>query len=371
MTVTTVTASPSVLRRLWRHFCLMLGNQPALSIYLQPLLQAIWPGFMPGQFRGQLVEKSWQTANMVKLTLRLSRRWPGFVPGQHVLLSLQHNGKNLSRPFSICSPLSLWQCQRQIELCCKVDDKGAFTPLLAQLAPGSRLNISVAQGEFSWQQPARPAQFIAAGSGITPIAAMLLSQRHWLAPATLYYRVRGAENAALLAPLQQLAAQQPLFKLVLSDSRFAHSDNFMQQVCANAVAKQVFLCGPAAFMQQVEQALLQAGVTKESIFQEQFGPAALPKPDADASNPQHQISFQSANGSKLFQAPANASLLQSAEQQGISPRFGCRIGVCFQCVCDKVSGQVRDMRSGALSGHGREQIQLCISQPVTDLVLKQ
>ena len=63
-------------------------------------------------------------------------------------------------------------------------------------------------------------------------------------------------------------------------------------------------------------------------------------------------------------------LLQSAEQYGLTPSFGCRMGVCFQCVCEKVSGQVRDMRSGTLSGHGREQIQLCISQPVSELVIK-
>lgn len=347
----------------------MLGNQPALSLYLQPLLRVVWPGFMPGQFRGQLVEKSWQTADMVKLTLHVSRRWPGFVPGQHVLLTLEHNGKNLTRPFSICSALSLWQGRRQIELCCKVQRSGAFTPLLAQLTARSRVNISAARGAFSWQQPARPALFIAAGSGITPIASMLLSQRHWLAPVSLYYRMRGEENAALLAPLQQLAAQQPLFSLVLSDSRLEHSDAFTQQVCAASANKQLYLCGPQAFMQQLSTALLQAGVAKEAIFQEQFGPM-LPSPIQSDNSSQHQVVLQSGT-EQVFSAPANQSLLQSAEQQGLSPRFGCRIGVCFQCVCDKVSGQVRDIRTGTLSGHGREQIQLCISQPVTDLVLKQ
>ncbi|MEO3878659.1 flavin reductase family protein [Rheinheimera fenheensis] len=364
-----MTAVLSVPRRLWRHFCLMLGNQPALSLYLQPLLRVIWPGFMPGQFRGQLVEKSWQTADMVKLTLRVSRRWPGFVPGQHVLLTLEHNGKNLTRPFSICSPLNLWQSQRQIELCCKVQRSGTFTPQLAHLAAGSKVNISAAQGVFSWQQPAKPALFIAAGSGITPIASMLLSQRHWLSPVSLYYRVRGEENAALLASLQQLAKQQPLFSLVLSDSRLEHSDAFTQQVCAASAHKQLYLCGPQAFMQQLSTALLQAGVARDHIVQEQFGPS-LPSPPQNDNSSQHQVVLQSGI-EQVFSAPANQSLLQSAEQRGLSPRFGCRIGVCFQCVCDKVSGQVRDIRTGALSGHGREQIQLCISQPVTDLVLKQ
>ena len=305
----------------------MLGNQPTLSLYLLPLLQRIWPGFIPGQYRGRVVAKSWQTADMVKFSIKLSRRWPGFVPGQHLLLTLTHNGKSLCRPFSICSPISLWQGQRQIELCCKVDNKGAFTPLLAQVTTGSWVNVSTAQGDFSWQQPARPALFVAAGAGITPIASMLLSQRHWLAPATLYYRVRGPENAALLLPLQHLATQQPLFNLVLSDSRLEHSDAFTQQVCAASANKQLYLCGPQAFMQQLSTALLQAGVAKKAIFQEQFGPMLLSPTQSDNSS-QHQVVLQSGT-EQVFSAPANQSLLQSAEQQGLSPRFGCRIGVCL------------------------------------------
>lgn len=348
----------------------MLGNQASVRLYLLPLLQAIWPGFLPGQYRARLMSASWQTPDMVLLRFNVSSRWPGFVPGQHLLLTLTHNGRNLSRPFSICSPLSLWQATGQIELCCKVSQSGSFTPLLSSLKSNSVVNISAAQGDFSWQQPAMPALFIAAGSGITPIVSMLLSQRHWLAPATLYYRVRGTENAALLQRLQQLAAQQPLFTLHLSDSRFEHSDVFTRQIGTAANNKQLYLCGPSAFMQQLSTALVQAGVAKGDIFQEQFGPA-LPVLAGGDNSGQHQVALQHAAGNKVFTASANLSLLQSAEQQGVNPRFGCRIGVCFQCVCDKVSGQVRDIRSGALSGHGSEQIQLCISQPVTDLVLKQ
>uniref|UniRef100_A0A486XTT1 Flavodoxin reductases (Ferredoxin-NADPH reductases) family 1 n=1 Tax=Rheinheimera sp. BAL341 TaxID=1708203 RepID=A0A486XTT1_9GAMM len=360
-----------MLNRLWRNFCLMLGNQPSLTLYLMPLLQAIRPGFVPGLYRARIIRKDWQTPDMLKLRIKVSGRWPGFVPGQHLLLSLQHNGKNLTRPFSICSPFGLWQAKRQIELCCKVNRQGDFTPLLTELVQGSMINISAAQGDFYWQQPSQATLFIAAGSGITPIASMLLSQRHWLAPATLLYRVRGSENAALLQQLQQLAACQPLFKLQLSDSRYEHSEHFNQTVIETAAGKKLYLCGPAAFMQQVKHTVLQAGVAENNLYQEQFGPQVLVKPAAGDNNQLHQISFQSATGTARFNAPASSSLLQSAEKQGLTPQFGCRIGVCFQCVCDKLSGQVRDIRSGALSGHGNEQIQLCISQPVTDLVLKQ
>jgi ferredoxin-NADP reductase len=248
-----------------------------------------------------------------------------------------------------------------------------FTPLLAQLPDASRLSISQAQGNFHWQQPALPAVFIAAGSGITPIAAMLLSQRHWLAPVTLHYRCRGAENAALLDGLMQLAAIQPLFNVRLSDSRVASAAAWQQQLTADVANKQFYLCGPTAFMQQQRSALLKSGVNATAIQQEQFGLTMPVASDttADASQLMQLTGhFIRAGRSIAITLNRQQSLLQNAEQHQLSPRFGCRVGVCFQCVCDKVSGQVRDIRSGALSGHGAEQIQLCVSQPVTEVVIK-
>ncbi|MAD77506.1 MAG: hypothetical protein CML20_22510 [Rheinheimera sp.] len=356
--------------RLWRNFCLMLANQPSLTLYLLPLLQRLWPGFLPGLYRASLLSQQWQTPDMLLLTLKVSGRWPGFVPGQHIVLTLKHNGRYLSRPFSICSSLKRWQSQRQIQLCCKINSIGEFTPLLAQLPDNSLLNISQAQGDFYWQQPALPAVFIAAGSGITPIAAMLLSQRHWLAPVSLYYRGRGQENAALLSELEQLAARQPLFSLQLSDSCTTPSATLQQQVIANAASKQFFLCGPAAFMAQIRAALVSSGVDAASIQQEQFGLAMPALPTVTSDSPTLTGHFIRAGISKAVTLNPQQSLLQNAEQHQLSPQFGCRIGVCFQCVCDKVSGQVRDIRTGSLSGHGVEQIQLCVSQPVTELVIK-
>jgi stearoyl-CoA 9-desaturase NADPH oxidoreductase len=352
----------------------MLGNQPSLVRYFLPLLQCIWPGFLPQQYRARLVGKYWQTRDMLMLTFSVSKRWPGFTPGQHILLTLNHNGRYLSRPFSICSSLAQWQTTDQISLCCKVDKRGEFTPQLHQLTPGAVLSISAAGGNFVWQQPAIPALFIAAGSGITPVASMLLSQRHWLAPVTLFYRCRGSENAALLTQLQQLAARQPLFTLTLSDSRTQPAADMFDALLPQAKDKHIYLCGPGSFMQQLQLGLTNAGVAECNIHKEQFGPAlpaiASDTTTADADVSVRQATFIRAGTPHQVTASAQHSLLHAAEQHGLTPSFGCRMGVCFQCVCDKVSGQVRDMRTGALSGNGAEQIQLCISQPVTELVIK-
>lgn len=361
----------AVFTRLWRAFCLMLGNQPSLSRYFLPVIRRLVPGFLPGSFRACLLSRQWQTADMIELTLNVSRRWPGFIAGQHINLTLKHNGRLLTRPFSICSTTAEWQSKRQIRLCCKVDARGEFTSLLGNLTNGLVVNISKAQGDFYWQQPATATVFIAAGSGITPIAAMLLSQRHWLAPVTLYYRARGIENAALIKPLQLLAERNSLFNLVFCDSRAQTAAMFSEQLRPHSSAgnSQYYLCGPASFMQRIASTLQQSGVGAQQIFHEQFGLAVQSLPE-DAAGAQLNSTLIAAGKPHNISIPTSQSLLQSAEQHGLTPSFGCRMGVCFQCVCEKVSGQVRDMRSGTLSGHGREQIQLCISQPVSELVIK-
>src|SRR5690606_11347336 len=171
---------------------------------------------------------------------------------------------------------------------------------------------------------------------------------------------------------KQLADKQPLFTLLLSDSRVEPAETLQQQLCADISNKQFYLCGPQTFMQQLRNTLSRHGVPAEHITHEQFG-LALPAATTDLSSTNNLLlsaNFIRAGINTTVTLNSQHSLLQSAEQHNLAPRFGCRMGVCFQCVCDKVSGQVRDLRSGALSGHGAEQIQLCVSQPVTELVIK-
>lgn len=63
------------------------------------------------------------------------------------------------------------------------------------------------------------------------------------------------------------------------------------------------------------------------------------------------------------------TVLELAEAEGLSPRFGCRRGVCRRCTRPKVSGQVRDLRTGELTGAGEERIQICVSVPETSVTI--
>jgi hypothetical protein len=91
---------------------------------------------------------------------------------------------------------------------------------------------------------------------------------------------------------------------------------------------------------------------------ESFGRRAAP-PDPTAAS--HEVLH--AGSGTVFEARAGQSLLDAAEAAGLSPRFGCRRGICRTCQCTKRSGTVLNLLTGQVSGPGEELIQLCISTP--------
>jgi stearoyl-CoA 9-desaturase NADPH oxidoreductase len=64
------------------------------------------------------------------------------------------------------------------------------------------------------------------------------------------------------------------------------------------------------------------------------------------------------------------TLLEQAEGAGLTPDFGCRMGICHTCTCRKASGAVRNVLTGAVSDEEDEDIQLCISVPAGDVALE-
>jgi ferredoxin len=67
---------------------------------------------------------------------------------------------------------------------------------------------------------------------------------------------------------------------------------------------------------------------------------------------------------------ATGTLLEQAEAAGLSPDFGCRMGICHTCTCRKAAGAVRNLRTGEVSSEEDEDIQLCVSVPAGDVALE-
>jgi ferredoxin len=61
---------------------------------------------------------------------------------------------------------------------------------------------------------------------------------------------------------------------------------------------------------------------------------------------------------------SGASLLEQAEAMGLTPEYGCRMGICFSCVSRKTEGTVRNVLTGEESSLPDEDVRICVSAPV-------
>lgn len=360
---------------LYRQFSLMLANQPKLGYYLHPLLRWNKPQLHPDYHSARIVDFRWETDQMLSVWLEPASSWTGFIAGQHLLVTVMHQGRYISRSFSISSSSVLFKQQKQIRISCRIQPQGEFTKALAAgIAELTHLSISDAMGDFVLEPKIDTALeesivMVAAGSGITALWSMLSSLRCWTSPVILFYCFRNASEAAFLTELKQLAAKQPLFQLQLIETSTTGRLNLVQQLKASTdvslTKAHYYFCGPAAMSQRYSVDLIQQGVSAEAIHTELFGLAL-----AVSEGPVKQAVMIQQGKVTSVEVAAGVSLLQAAEQQGLTPRFGCRIGVCYQCVCQKKSGQVLNLRTGKISGDGPEQIQLCISAAHSNLQIE-
>jgi ferredoxin-NADP reductase len=96
-----------------------------------------------------------------------------FAAGQFVSMRALHDGREITRAYSIASPP---RGDNRFDVCLNRLEQGFFSNLLCDLREGAEVKFDGPHGFFVLKQPARDSLFIATGTGIAPIRGML----HWL-----------------------------------------------------------------------------------------------------------------------------------------------------------------------------------------------
>jgi len=186
---------------------------------------------------------------------------------------------------------------------------------------------------------------LAAGSGITPVislvkAALDATDRR----VRLLYANRDREATIFRAELDALAARHP-GRLEVAH-RLDVEDGFLD---AAAVAPFVtagaefYVCGPAPFMDIVEDALVAGGIDGARIHIERFTPAPPPDEAAeteDDSAAPVQVTVELDGRTDSVDHRAGTTILQTARQMGMTPPYSCESGNCATCMAKLVEGTV-------------------------------
>ncbi|MBB3196860.1 pyridoxamine 5'-phosphate oxidase family protein [Roseateles terrae] len=336
---------------------------------------------------------------------------PAFRAGQHLPIRLRTaGGAELRRTYTISSApedaeLRL-SVKREGEASSYLHDRWQVGDVVEALAPQGRFVIDAGAP--------RPAVLIGAGVGMTPMVAFarhLIAQgnRHPpMRPVHLIQVARDEASRAFGAELQALAEQADgalRLHVVLSHTdgapTAAHQGPLtlpMLQQWLPLDDYEFFLCGPGGFMQALYDGLRDLGIRDERIQAEAFGPSALRRrvarvegAAAGQQGPSNQAGMDALasgatsigsdreapllrppaqratvvfkqTGREAAWQPADGTLLDFAEQQGLAPPFSCRAGHCGSCATRMTSGEVTYARPIAWQP-AADEVLLCCAVP--------
>lgn len=294
---------------------------------------------------------------------------PPYLPGQHLPLQLEINGEFIARRYTLSSSPS--RPGRYAISVKRINDGRISNWLHQNFHVGDVLAADKPGGDFHLGLHIDKLLLLSAGSGITPMLSMLryLSDHDNIRDVVFYHQCSTEADIPSLQELHQLEKMHPSLdlRIVLSQpkrdwqgesGRLSLSHLAM---ISNLDQRQVFVCGPNAFMDTAKKLLLKMGVSPARYHQEAFGPLR-------GSSSTKQSVKLNIDG-HIFKGNNQQTLLEQAEVAGVELNYSCRAGFCGACKVTLTSGQVEQPDVPALLPQERQQgkILACCCIPKTDL----
>jgi len=336
---------------------------PLRASHYLGLINPLWTSH---KLQARVVDVWDETADARTLTLRPGQGWRRHRAGQHVRVGVARDGMHHTRTYSISS------APERDDGCITITVKAAAAGRVSQhlvrhVPPGSVLSLSSAQGDFTLPEaaPVRPL-FITAGSGITPIMSMLRSYalRGDIPDVVHLHYAPHSYDVIFGNELEALAAQHARYNLTRlytrmngeADSVRRHfSAEQLQRVCPDWRARDTYACGPQSLLAALETHWREAGNPRRLHLERFHAPWAELSSDAAGG----RVRFLKSG--LAVESDGRANLLRVAEDAGLNPPHGCRMGICHSCDARLLSGCVRDLRNGRMVDQPDATIQLCVN----------
>jgi len=319
-----------------------------------------------------------------------------YLPGQFVTLVLNIDGKEAQRSYSMSSSPSR---PHTLDLTIKRVPGGLVSNWLCDhFKPGDKLKVKGPAGRFSClRKPSKKLLLIGAGSGITP----LMSMSRWLfdtassVDAKVLFSFRHREDVMFRKEIEMMAKSTKTIDIAVTltgeqssgknwNRFFGRIDSAMLRSFTKDVDdRDVFLCGPEAFMNGVKSLLKSMNYPMQRLHCESFGntkkqPQSLTcesiintdkTTQTTKEGTLHTVTFAKSN--KVVQTDEKTNLLQLAEAEGIEIDCNCKTGHCAECMVKCLSGQAKMNDDCDIDDHEREQgwIFSCCAFAHSDLVI--
>ena len=197
------------------------------------------------------------------------QKLPEAVPGQYISLRLAMPGEKylMNRQYTVTDVTENNEYRISVKREDDANPNGRVSTYLHNEAEiGTEIEVSAPAGLFTLKEGTNDVLFISGGVGVTPLYRMLQATGN---RNTSF--IQCARNEQVAAFAEQIKAHANNYKAVYSDTEgYLTNEQIDTMLTPNA---DVYICGPAPFMQAVIGQLREMGVSQDRIHYEFFGPA--------------------------------------------------------------------------------------------------
>ncbi len=302
-----------------------------------------------------------------------------FIAGQYITIKKALNGKEVRRAYSICSEPN----NNEFKVAVKAVKNGAFSIYATTiLKEGAILEVSKPEGRFILEpQPNKNYIAFAAGSGITPVMAMLKSALKTACNFTLIYGNKSAKETIFKSELDALAKNNSNLNVHYiysqenaDDTLFGRCDTgnvnyFLKNKYKNTSFDEAFLCGPESMIKEVTETLISNNISKENIHYELFSVPLDNENDekTDLLEGNTEITVVLDEDETTFVMSQKKNILEVALNKNLDAPYSCQGGVCSSCLCRVTEGAATMMKNEILTDDELEEglILACQAYPTT------
>ena len=368
-----VQMEPELTWKGWRDFMVarkVAESKEITSFYLKPRDGKPIPDFMPGQFLTIQLNIPEQARPVIR-TYSLSDYSKN---ADYYRLSIKREGppKGKDVPPGVASNF--------------MHDKIEAGAIIPAKPPAGKFFLEVKSD--------RPAVLISNGVGITPMISMAKAAIA-VSPDRAIWFLHGARDGSFHAFRESVLAIAPdnaNFNVHYRYSRprpqdegIYHSTGYVDtELIKSLVAPELqrrygstdadyFLCGSPSFMDSLRSGLSDWGVPEGQVRFESFAKpptkvsAKAPAATLNGTVETIEVVFAK-SGKTATWTTHDGTLLEFAEDQGLTPDYSCRAGICLTCMCRLQEGEVAyDEPPSGTPDEG--SVLICVSKPRTSKVV--
>ena len=340
-----------------------------------------------------------------------------YKPGQFLTIELQIDGKTVRRSYTISSSPTR---PHLLTITVKRVPGGLVSNWLYEnMVEGAECYVSGPAGDFTClNHPAPKLLLLSGGSGVTPMMSML----RWLSdtmsqadvvfinnvrtPADIIFERELQIISARLGSMLTLAVVPGLLTSGQSWNGLAGplGDHMLQTFAPDFLEREVFVCGPAGYMDMVQNMLQQLGFPMTHFHQESFvmgpGPAGVAPtpphappvsvaiktsppvakpvaaPELSVPAPRRKAgaapSVVFGNTGQVISCSPEETILDAAERHGIALPSLCRSGLCGTCRVRRTTGKITmdDQKALAATDIDEGWVLACVAHAHDRVVLE-